>query len=106
MIQLTVVLEKIADEYLFIFSHFSASFWPLFRVFCELTVIYICYREKAKSSRRTKSDKEVCNELREFMSVIGLPENRVPTLKELSEHGRFVGSFLFSVMVGSLPLIP
>ncbi|XP_020093901.1 uncharacterized protein LOC109713977 isoform X2 [Ananas comosus] len=45
-------------------------------------------REKAKSSRRTKSDKEVCNELREFMSVIGLPENRVPTLKELSEHGR------------------
>nr|CAD1835749.1 unnamed protein product [Ananas comosus var. bracteatus] len=45
-------------------------------------------REKAKSSRRTKNDKEVCNELREFMSVIGLPENRVPTLKELSEHGR------------------
>lgn len=69
-------------------------------------VIYICYREKAKSYKRTKSDKEVCNELREFMSVIGLPENRVPTLKELSEHGRFVGSFLFSVMVGFLPLIP
>nr|CAD1835724.1 unnamed protein product [Ananas comosus var. bracteatus] len=45
-------------------------------------------REKAKSSRRTKSDKEVCNELREFMSVIGLPENRVPMLKDLSEHGR------------------
>ncbi|CAL9766902.1 unnamed protein product [Musa acuminata subsp. burmannicoides] len=44
-----------------------------------------------KSSRRgraSKSNEELCHELREFNLAIGLPENRVPSMKELCEKGR------------------
>ncbi|THU44936.1 hypothetical protein C4D60_Mb02t12630 [Musa balbisiana] len=44
-----------------------------------------------KSSRRgraSKSNEELCHELREFNLAMGLPENRVPSMKELCENGR------------------
>ncbi|XP_077220143.1 5'-AMP-activated protein kinase-like protein isoform X2 [Tasmannia lanceolata] len=46
-------------------------------------------RESKKSrTRPIKSNEELCNDLKEFISMNGLPENRAPSLKELSKHGR------------------
>ncbi|XP_072954910.1 protein PTST homolog 3, chloroplastic isoform X3 [Typha angustifolia] len=45
-------------------------------------------RKKAKPSRRRMSSEELGDELRGFIAAIGLPENRMPSLKELSDHGR------------------
>ncbi|KAI7742730.1 hypothetical protein M8C21_020305, partial [Ambrosia artemisiifolia] len=39
--------------------------------------------------RQTKTNADLCNELREFVSEIGLPDGHVPSLKELSQHGRY-----------------
>ncbi|XP_026664867.2 protein PTST homolog 3, chloroplastic isoform X2 [Phoenix dactylifera] len=44
--------------------------------------------KKARASRALKSNEEICGELREFMSTMGLPEDCVPSTKELSKHGR------------------
>ncbi|KAJ0714427.1 putative AMP-activated kinase, glycogen-binding protein [Helianthus annuus] len=38
--------------------------------------------------RQTKTNADLCNDLREFISEIGLPDGHVPSLKELSQHGR------------------
>lgn len=35
-----------------------------------------------------KSNDDLCNDIREFLSSVGLPEDHVPTMKELSQHGR------------------
>ncbi|GLT56681.1 hypothetical protein SLA2020_297070 [Shorea laevis] len=43
---------------------------------------------KPRRSRKIKSDEELCNEVRAFTSMVGLPEGHVPTLKEFSKHGR------------------
>ncbi|GKV48406.1 hypothetical protein SLEP1_g55226 [Rubroshorea leprosula] len=43
---------------------------------------------KPRRSRKIKSDEELCNEVLAFTSMVGLPEGHVPTLKELSKHGR------------------
>lgn len=37
-----------------------------------------------------KSDQELCNDIREFVSAVGLPEGHLPSMKELSQHGRFL----------------
>lgn len=50
--------------------------------------------EQLKATRTAKSNAELCNELREFNSMAGLPENHVPSMKELCQHGRFM-CFLF-----------
>ncbi|KAG1354982.1 protein PTST, chloroplastic [Cocos nucifera] len=44
--------------------------------------------KKARASRAAKSNEELCYELREFISTMGLPENCVPSTKELSQNGR------------------
>ncbi|XVF76389.1 hypothetical protein PTKIN_Ptkin13bG0262600 [Pterospermum kingtungense] len=44
--------------------------------------------KRPKSSRKVKSNEELCNEIKEFVAAVGLPEGRVPSLKELSQHGR------------------
>ncbi|KAK6147056.1 hypothetical protein DH2020_017968 [Rehmannia glutinosa] len=41
-----------------------------------------------RASRKVKSDADLCNDIREFLSTAGLPENHVPTMKELSHYGR------------------
>lgn len=44
--------------------------------------------DKPRRSRKVKSNAELCNDLREFVSIVGLPEGHIPSMKELSEHGR------------------
>ena len=55
-----------------------------FHFICE------CFRSR---SRKVKSNEELCNEIREFLTALGLPEDHVPSTKELSLHGRFFDSF-------------
>nr|KAJ0223492.1 hypothetical protein LSAT_V11C200093450 [Lactuca sativa] len=43
-------------------------------------------RVASRKSERTNAD--LCNDLREFMSDVGFPDGHVPSLKELSHHGR------------------
>ncbi|CAH1452052.1 unnamed protein product [Lactuca virosa] len=43
-------------------------------------------RVAGRKPARTNAD--LCNDLREFMSDAGLPDGHVPSLKELSHHGR------------------
>ncbi|KAM0949637.1 putative AMP-activated kinase, glycogen-binding protein [Dioscorea sansibarensis] len=44
--------------------------------------------ESGKESRAVKSNEELRSELREFMSALGLPDDHVPSTKELTDHGR------------------
>ncbi|KAL6141926.1 hypothetical protein ACLB2K_060212 [Fragaria x ananassa] len=41
-----------------------------------------------KSRRKAKSNEELCDELLEFIAAVGLPQGHVPSMKELSQHGR------------------
>ncbi|ONH96433.1 hypothetical protein PRUPE_7G128700 [Prunus persica] len=43
---------------------------------------------KKKTSRKVKSNEELRNELREFLTAVGLPKDHVPSLKDFSQHGR------------------
>nr|XP_043612795.1 protein PTST homolog 3, chloroplastic isoform X2 [Erigeron canadensis] len=41
------------------------------------------------SSRKpVRSNEDLCNDLREFMAQVGIPDGHVPSLKELTHHGR------------------
>ncbi|KAI3791900.1 hypothetical protein L2E82_05766 [Cichorium intybus] len=40
------------------------------------------------SRKPARTNADLCNDLRKFMSEIGLPDGHVPSLKELSQHGR------------------
>ncbi|KAK8662974.1 hypothetical protein V6N13_024860 [Hibiscus sabdariffa] len=44
--------------------------------------------KRPRSGRKVKSNEELCNDIREFVAAVGLPEGHVPSLKELSQHGR------------------
>lgn len=44
--------------------------------------------KRPRSGRKVKSNEELCNEIREFVATVGLPEGHVPSMKELSQHGR------------------
>ena len=46
-----------------------------------------------------KSDQELCNDIREFVSAVGLSEGHLPSMKELSEHGRFLIITLLVAMI-------
>lgn len=48
-----------------------------------------------RSGRKVKSDAELCNDIREFLSAVGLPEDHVPSMKELSDNGRWVSLWGF-----------
>ncbi|CAA0841301.1 5-AMP-activated protein kinase-related [Striga hermonthica] len=45
--------------------------------------LFVC-----RGSRKVRGDVDLCKDIREFLSSAGLPENHVPTTKELSGHGR------------------
>ncbi|KAK1429475.1 hypothetical protein QVD17_11684 [Tagetes erecta] len=49
-----------------------------------------CASSKTSVATRkpTKTNADLCNDLRDFISEIGLPDGHVPSLKELSQHGR------------------
>ncbi|CAI9288400.1 unnamed protein product [Lactuca saligna] len=40
------------------------------------------------SRKPARTNADLCNVLREFMSDVGFPDEHVPSLKELSHHGR------------------
>lgn len=40
-----------------------------------------------RRSRRIKTDVEICNDIREFLASVGLPEDHIPSTKELLLHG-------------------
>ncbi|XP_019250719.1 PREDICTED: uncharacterized protein LOC109229651 isoform X2 [Nicotiana attenuata] len=44
--------------------------------------------KKPRATRKVKSNIDLCNDIRELLSSVGLPEDHVPTMKELSQHGR------------------
>lgn len=45
-------------------------------------------RIKTSTSKSVKSNVELYNELQQFVSMTGLPQDHVPSYKELSHHGR------------------
>ncbi|XP_047964022.1 protein PTST homolog 3, chloroplastic isoform X2 [Salvia hispanica] len=51
-------------------------------------ISYSVVKKSPRASRKTKSDEELCNDIKCFLSSVGLPQNHVPTMKELSLHGR------------------
>ncbi|WVY97429.1 hypothetical protein V8G54_029580 [Vigna mungo] len=44
-------------------------------------------RTRTRRSRRIKSDAEICNDVREFLASVGLPDDHIPSTKELLLHG-------------------
>ncbi|XP_043707738.1 protein PTST homolog 3, chloroplastic isoform X2 [Telopea speciosissima] len=44
--------------------------------------------KKPRARKKVKSNAELCNDIREFISMVGLPQGHVPSFKELSQHGR------------------
>ncbi|XP_068491571.1 protein PTST homolog 3, chloroplastic isoform X3 [Phaseolus vulgaris] len=44
-------------------------------------------RTRTRRSRRIKTDVEICNDIREFLASVGLPEDHIPSTKELLLHG-------------------
>nr|GLL36325.1 uncharacterized protein LOC109182360 isoform X2 [Ipomoea trifida] len=43
---------------------------------------------KPRVRKPVKSNADLCNDIREFLSMAGLPQYHVPTTKELTQHGR------------------
>ncbi|XP_057434385.1 protein PTST homolog 3, chloroplastic isoform X2 [Lotus japonicus] len=43
---------------------------------------------RIRKSRRLKSDAEICDDIRLFLASVGLPEDHIPSTKELLHHGR------------------
>lgn len=39
-------------------------------------------------TRKGKSNEELCNDIQQFLTEFGFPEDHVPSTKELSQHGR------------------
>ncbi|XP_074577809.1 uncharacterized protein LOC141834331 [Curcuma longa] len=48
---------------------------------------HCCFAKRSRS-RAIKSNEELCDELREFNSSVGLPEDRAPSMSKLRENGR------------------
>ncbi|XP_026414572.1 protein PTST homolog 3, chloroplastic-like isoform X2 [Papaver somniferum] len=45
-------------------------------------------KRRTRAGKPVKSSSELCNELKEFVALVGLPQGHVPSWKELTEHGR------------------
>ncbi|RZC91025.1 hypothetical protein C5167_028853 [Papaver somniferum] len=45
-------------------------------------------KRRTRAGKSVKSNSELCNELKEFVALVGLPQGHVPSWKELTEHGR------------------
>ncbi|KAL4566994.1 hypothetical protein LXL04_022564 [Taraxacum kok-saghyz] len=49
---------------------------------------YVLYSARVAGRKPTRTNADLCNDLREFISDAGLPDGHVPSLKELSQHRR------------------
>ncbi|XP_021847218.1 protein PTST homolog 3, chloroplastic isoform X2 [Spinacia oleracea] len=75
------------------FYHHHHSYFHSNRRFCNGQFSIACLAsmpstKKPRPSRKLMSDEELRNVLREFVASVGLPEGHVPSIKELSHHGR------------------
>ncbi|XP_057779218.1 protein PTST homolog 3, chloroplastic isoform X2 [Salvia miltiorrhiza] len=70
--------------------HFPSPYSGLNRLhnFRYSTISASLVKKPPRASRKPKSDEELCNDIKYFLSSVGLPENHVPTTKELSRYGR------------------
>lgn len=61
-----------------------------------------------RANRKVKSNEDLCKDIKEFLSMVGLPQDYVPSTKELSQHGRFVFLFLcgYGGMILALDFYP
>ncbi|CAL1379124.1 unnamed protein product [Linum trigynum] len=48
----------------------------------------VCACSVRMPRKKVKSNEELCNDIREFLCAVGLPEDHVPTTKELADNGR------------------
>ncbi|GFP99282.1 hypothetical protein PHJA_002072300 [Phtheirospermum japonicum] len=55
---------------------------------CYSTIVASSIKKSTRTSRKVRSDADLYNDIRDFLSTAGLPENHVPTMKELSQCGR------------------
>ncbi|KFK24797.1 hypothetical protein AALP_AA8G026300 [Arabis alpina] len=51
-------------------------------------VCFACSIKQIRVRKRVKSNEELRSEIMEFVALTGFPEGHVPSMKELSEHGR------------------
>ncbi|KAG9441897.1 hypothetical protein H6P81_017751 [Aristolochia fimbriata] len=70
------------------FSYLGAPFCSCRKLIVSCSARKSSANGKVKPSRRTKSNEELCRDLLEFMSAVGLPKQSVPSIKELCQHGR------------------
>ncbi|KAL9239332.1 hypothetical protein vseg_013667 [Gypsophila vaccaria] len=54
----------------------------------KLSVVCLASLNNSRPSRKSMSDEELCNGLKDFVVSFGLPEGHVPSTKELTKHGR------------------
>ncbi|XP_078446302.1 5'-AMP-activated protein kinase-like protein isoform X2 [Wolffia australiana] len=65
--------------------------WAFRQTPSNRTLLLVCAAKDLRTgrkSRASKSNAELCDELREFVLVSGFPEHHVPSTKELLDHGR------------------
>ncbi|XP_042493756.1 protein PTST homolog 3, chloroplastic isoform X6 [Macadamia integrifolia] len=56
--------------------------------FPDKSLVFASSAKKPRVRKKVKSNAELCNDIREFISMVGLPQGHVPSVKELSQHGR------------------
>ncbi|KAF7144722.1 hypothetical protein RHSIM_Rhsim04G0144100 [Rhododendron simsii] len=67
----------------FVDVFFSMDLVCCIKLYCEILCL-----DPHMASRKGKSNADLCRDIREFVSAARLPEDHVPSLKELSQHGR------------------
>ncbi|CAH1450755.1 unnamed protein product [Lactuca virosa] len=55
---------------------------------CNLLLHFQMHVSLVASRKPARTNADLCNDLREFMSDVGFHDGHVPSLKELSHHGR------------------
>ena len=68
-------------------TRFSLSTFSLSPWFDWISMFPNSAISRFRKSRRLKSDSEICNDIRQFLDSVGLPEDHIPSTKELLLHG-------------------
>ncbi|XP_050243180.1 protein PTST homolog 3, chloroplastic isoform X1 [Quercus robur] len=54
----------------------------------QFTTCALSNKKPSSRTRKVKSNEELCNDIQQFLTEFGFPEDHVPSTKELSLHGR------------------
>ncbi|KAJ4841574.1 hypothetical protein Tsubulata_030288 [Turnera subulata] len=73
--------------------HHHLQLQPQSRRLCENpprknSHICACSANRPRGGRKVKSNEQLCDDIRDFVSSVGLPHGHVPSIKELYDHGR------------------